>query len=82
MQINWHNTFQRSRSARNPSLREIKKLWLVVVPPEYWLKKLQFPRVNDRPDGKAGLDSGLDWTGFFRGVIFFFLRLGGLYYFF
>ena len=23
------------------------------------------------PDGKAGLDSGLDWTGFFRRVILF-----------
>lgn len=51
MQINWHNTFQRSRSARNPSLRETeKKLWLVVVPPERWLKKASVPRVADQDE--------------------------------
>ena len=51
MQINWPNTFQRSRSARNPSLRETeKKLWLVVVPPERWLKKASVPRVADQDE--------------------------------
>lgn len=33
-----------------------------------------------RPDGKPGVDSGLDWTGFFRGVIFFEARGGALFF--
>ena len=32
------------------------------------------------PDGKSGLDSGLDWTGFLGGSFFF--RVGGVVLFF